>query len=227
MIKNSIFEANLVMSTLLPEEESVLLQQQLNQTQHTVQLLNISQSESIFVDVEMPSIATDTDGNSSVPEISGQRKRNRIVSQASNANSSDMFQLTNDNADGCDILQKKRKTTERREMHKLPMPAVNPRTSENQAPPECDLLSENINVVFQDDTIDSGLIPNDADDDDLLLAASAHDAQPIDVQHRNRTSKRVRDHRSIVRHVFKRCFTGSSQQTQNLGAILAVCSDEE
>lgn len=37
------------------------------------------------------------------------------------------------------------------------------------------------------------------------------------------------DHRRIVRHVFDRCFSdgGGSSQSDNLGAVLADCSDEE
>lgn len=216
------------MSTLSPEEESVLLHpQQSDKSDRSVQLPNISHSESILADVEMPSIATDTDGNASAAEISVQRKRNRIVSQAAaNAKSSNMLQEPNDNTDGCDILRKKRKTTERRDTVMLPSPALDRRTSEKPAPPECDLLSENINVVFQDDSHSSGLFGNDVDED-LVLAAAVAATEAHTNAARNRPAKNVRDHRPIVRHVFSRCFTGSSQQSDNLGAIVVDCSDEE
>lgn len=223
------FEANLVMSTLSPEEESVLLQQnqQLGQSQSSVQLPNISHSESILVDADPPSIATDTDGNASATEAPVQRKRNRIVGQAAaaaaNAKSSDTSQVANDSADGCDILRKKRKTTERRATDMMPPPATERRASENPVPHEFDLLSENINVVFQDESQDNGHFPNDADD--LLLLAAAEQAQPK--AHRNQARKQGRDHRPIVRHVFTRCFVGSSQQSENLGAVVVDCSDEE
>lgn len=220
------FEANLVMSTLSPEEESVLLQQnqQLDRSQSSVQLPNISHSESILVDADPPSIATDTDGNASAAEVPVQRKRNRIVGQTvANAKTSDTSQVANDSADGCDILRKKRKTTERRATNMMPPPASERRASENPAPLEFDLLSENINVVFQDESQDNGLFPNDADD--LLLLAAAEQAQPN--AHRNQARKHGRDHRPIVRHVFTRCFVGSSQQTENLGAVVVDCSDEE
>lgn len=234
VIKNfDTFEANLVMSTLSPEEESILVQQQqqqADQTQHSIHLPNINHTQSILVDAEHPSIVTDTDANASAGEISIQRKRNRIVSQtAANArSSSDLFQVANDNADGCDILRKKRKTTERRGTDMLsPAPPAPPasdrRASEYPAPPECDLLSENINVVFRDESHDSGLFPND--DHDVLLAAIDHEAQPN--THHTRAAKCGRDHRPIVQHVFNRCFTGSTQQSENLGAVLAECSDEE
>lgn len=218
------------MSTLSPEEESVLMQpQQPDETNRSVQLPNISHSESILADVEMPSIATATDGNASAAEISIQRKRNRIISQtAANPISSSMLQVINENTDGCDILRKKRKTTDRRASDILPSPALDRRTSEKPAPPLCDLLSENINVVFQDDSHSSGLFANDIDDDLILAAAAAAAASDAQTNAaRNRAAKHVRDHRPIVRHVFNRCFTGSSQQSDNLGAIVVECSDEE
>lgn len=224
VIKNvDVFEATLVMSTLSPEEESVLLQQnqQLDQTQRSANLPNINHTQSILVDAEPPSIATDTDCTTS--DISVQRKRNRVVSQAApkakmNANA----HVTND--DGCDILRKKRKTTEPRESDKLPTPAPNQRTNENAAPPECDLSSENINVVFQDESHVPGMLAND--EDDALLAVAVNDVQMNEPRSRPR-QRQGRDHRPIVRHVFNRCFTGSSQSSENLGAVLLDCSDEE
>lgn len=227
MIKNfDTFEANLVMSTLSPEEESVLLQQQpADQSQRSVHLPNIDQSQSILANAELPSISTDTDANASVADISIQRKRNRIVSQETpvNAKDNEILQVANDNEDGCDILRKRRKTMERRDTENLPTSTTNRRTIENPPPPECDLLSENINVVFQDESHDTGLFSND--DDDVLLADIVNDI--LQRGRHDRPARRGRDHRPTVRHVFNRCFTGNSQQSENLGDVLVDCSDEE
>lgn len=189
------------MSTQSPEDESILLQQRPIQTQNSTQIPNISQSESILVDTQLPSIATDSDEPPSVAKVSVQRKRNRIVDQkGANEKRSDMPQ---------DLSRKRRKPAEHRRTDTLPAPANDKHTSDMLPPPpqvapQSDLLSEDINVVFQDESPEYLQFPND--DNDVLLAP-VQNAQPN------------------ARDIFRRCFTGNSQPSTNFGPVLADCSD--
>lgn len=166
------------MTTLSPED--TVNEPQQNQTQQSVP----------SSDASLPQRLLEADGRSFMRE--NQRKRvNATVADRTIPNVDDQ-------------MMKKRKTTDRQEMPSQST-SVNDRQQPPPPPPNTDLMSENINVIFEDDT----QMSDDVDQADQNAGPNEH------------------DRRQIIRHIFRRCFTSSSQDSFNVGAVIVECSDEE
>lgn len=206
MIKDyDTFEANLVMSTLSPEDGEFERQKSHSLVQFNSQQTNVD-IERTDADVDEPT----HDENSNESGSTNSRKRN-----LSTANGSD-FEFGNSRILQLDVLRKKRRTSnDRRDTHFPPPSDTNgtsdqPNPSQRIPPGQIDLESENIDVVFQEDSDQN---------------------EPF---HHNNNSEEMseehigngRDHRPKMRSVFGRCFTGNERPITD-SPILAEASDEE
>lgn len=195
-----MFEVNLVMSTLTPDDEDELRSE----------LEEISKSNTNNNQSHTDSISIDT---TSTRRKKSSAKRNREHSTESNANES---------CHSNDVIRRKRKTTNinnRRESaenvvdgpesdqisHIMPPPIINK-----------EILSEDVEVVFQEDSEEI----NVPIDNDISFVFN----KP---RRSGRTKPPPRDHRPIIQHVFQRCFASQSQSSESLGQVLAECSDDE
>lgn len=209
VIKSSdIFEANLVMSTLSPEDE-------MSECQRSRSLVQInSQHENVTIE------RTDADVNNELEED------NHNVSGSSSSSKKRSLSVSNDNEFdfgvsrqvALDVLRKKRRTSHGRETTLKDASNINEQSK--PAPtlqPPIDLESENIDVVFQEDSI-----PIDPIDQ------SNSRARELSFQDFNENEVvNGRDHRPFVRQVFRRCFTGNTPKSMSYGQVFAEDSGEE
>lgn len=206
VIKNyDTFEAKLVMSTLSPEDEE-------SECQRSKSLVQINSQQK---NIEIQRTNTDV--------VAHQHQENDSIESDSNlmllgkrnlsAMNSVDFEFSINNQVSMDVLRKKRKTsTDLRDTHLPNMPNSSDQTKPS-LPIHIDLESENIDVVFQEDSIkiDAFNVNNNSKDSEKQEA-------------KDYVNKR--DHRPKVRQVFNRCFTGNTQPV-SYGEILAEASDEE
>lgn len=207
MIRNcEIFEANLVMSTLSPEDEEYERQRSRSLVQINSQHTNVD-IERTDADVNELAQEDDASGSSISKSI---KKRNLSTANGTDFESSISRQVE------LDVLRKKRRTSnDRRDTH-LPTPSGTSSSSQTKPPAApIDLESENIDVVFQEDSphINTFSQNNSPVDSEMQ--------EDFSVNHGN-----LRDHRPKMRQAFLRCFTGNTQPISD-GAILAEASDEE
>lgn len=233
MIKDfDTFEANLVMSTLSPEDTEYECQQSRTVAQSNLQNTTtdniVLDRTNVDGDEDAAAAVTDANKESTSHEdeepnngIANAKKRNRLLASAS-----DSFESSISKRASLDIVlrTKKRRTSNehRRDTH---IPSVNGSQAMNQmetsppAPPppqNVDLESENIDVVFQDDSPD----PNNS-----LHFGNGIDSMDVDMESSERNA---RDHRPFVRQVFELCFTGNTPRNSDVfGKILCNGSDEE
>ncbi|XP_055306605.1 cell cycle checkpoint control protein RAD9A [Sitodiplosis mosellana] len=209
VIKNyDTFEANLVMSTLSPEDGEFERQRSRSLVQINSQLTNVDIERT---DADVDEAAQDDANESS---SSSSRKRN-----LSTANGTDFEFGISRQPIQLDVMRKKRRTSNDRRDTRLPTPS-DANTSDQTKPsqrvaPVIDLESENIDVVFQEDSDQN--VPfgynNNAEESEMREEPNANGGNG-------------RDHRPKVREVFGRCFTGNTQPI-SYGDILAEASDEE
>lgn len=205
MIKDlTTFEANLVMSTLSPEDTE-------NECQRSRSLVQFQSQTTDNISLDK----THANGSGKEPrqendEMNSSKKRNISCSNGTD------LELGTSRHTSLDILRtKKRRTSdEHRRNTRLPPPddleMTNP--TEKSPPPRIDLESENIEVEFQEDTSDLNQFNANSMDTDIQMDQDANGQ---------------RDHRPFVRHIFNRCFTGNTAPSFQLGEILAEASDEE
>lgn len=218
--KFDAFEANLVMSTLSPEDEEEL-ECQPEQTAISSQNVHITQSDVTLnanPNSSLNSVTTDENLETNVL-----RKRNRITNQ-SDTHSSGLFEFGAGKEAALDVLRKKRKTLSERDRREscanLPLPNNYLTVMSDKSIPKIDLNSEDIQVVFQDESEVINLLDNDENNDLMPIHGSQIDCHP---------KRNVRDHRPIIRQTFKRCFTADCDPSPNeiYGKVLAECSDED
>lgn len=236
------FEANLVMSTLSPEDTE--LECQLSRSAAQANLQN-STTDNIILDKTNVDGDGDVEGDAAAKAADKERathdkkdgpnngivnakKRNHLL-----ASFSDTFESNTSKSTPLDVVvrTKKRRTSNdrRRDTH---IPSANGtsqtanRTEKSPPPPllppQLDLDSENIDVVFQDDSPD--LI------DDVPQLNHGNESMDVDMESNNNDLLNVpngRDHRPMVRQIFQRCFTQSAPPTNDLGEIFVEASDEE
>lgn len=224
------FEANLVMSTLSPEDTE--LECQLSRSKAHSHLQN-STTDNIVLDQtnvdgdadNAPNadvaVAADNEHESNEEDgpnngVVNAKKRNH-----SSASFSDIFASNSSKRASLDIVlrTKKRKTsTEHRRYTHIPSAndsqATN-LTGKSQPPiPHVNLDSENIDVVFQEDSD-----PNNPPQ----INNNGSESMNVDPNEQYN----VRDHRPKMRQVFKRCFTQNTPASDPYGQILVGESDEE
>lgn len=207
MIKDyDTFEANLVMSTLSPEDGEFERQKSRSLVQFNSQQTN--------VDIERTDAVVDEAAhNENLSGSSKSRKRN-----LSTANDSD-FEFGNSRIMQLDVLRKKQRTSnDRRDTHLPPPSDTNgtldqPNPSQRIPPGQIDLESENIDVVFQEDSDQNEPFHHN------------NNSEGIREEH-NENCVNGRDHRLKMRSVFGRCFTGNEQPIRD-SPILVEASDEE
>lgn len=207
MIKNyDTFEAKLVMSTLSPDDEESEYQRSQPMVQINSQHKNIEiqrTNSDVVVHQHQEDDLNESGSNSTL------RKR-----YLSTVNSIDIeFSINKQVA--MDVLRKKRRTsTDLRDTHLPNVANTSDRTEPSPPTVHIDLESENIDVIFQEDSIkiDAISLNNNSEDSGRQEAKNVHVNE--------------RDHRPKVRQVFNRCFTGNTQPV-SYGEILAEASDEE
>lgn len=211
MIKNvDTFEANLVMSTLSPEDEEI-------EGQRCRSLVKVN-SQNANVDIEPMNGDDDKhliqEDEQSDCNSSSSRKRN--LSNATDFGNSRHVAL--------DILRKKRRTSvETRRDTRMPTmidinSSIQPMETnpmENLPSEIRDLDSDNVEVIFQDES------------PPLDIFAQKNDSENSEIEAISDIQINQRDHRPFVRQVFKRCFTGNSPHSLINDTILAEASDEE
>lgn len=204
------FEANLVMSTLSPEDEEYERQKGRTQSQMNTPNANIDLDRSALNAEEQ--CENQNESSSSALSSISLRKRN-----LSNADELNQTNFSVDRHNSMEIMRKRRRTSIQRE-ESLPLP-VNDMNNINRTEQSAPLLTETetdgIQVVFEDESHDHIIGPIS----DELMAWENNDDNTVQENHR--------DHRPIVREAFKRCFTGNTDPSCNFGEILADCSDEE
>lgn len=202
MIKDfNTFEANLVMSTLSPEDEEYECQKSrslVQITSHSHVDIDLTNAES-----DREPVNDDDDSNCSASSISKNKKRN-----LPNAIGSD-FEFGINRHTSPDVIRKKRRTSnEHRRDTRLPPETTTNQTKKTQPEP-MDLDSENIEVVFQDDSPETNSFEQNNGSEQTLNPENA------------------RDHRVLVRQAFRRCFTGNAQPRKPLGPVLVEASSDE
>lgn len=207
-----MFESNLVMSTLQPDDNDASARS-MEQTSNEVRNLNISATST-----------TNRSIDNSNGGLSILGKRNRIVSQPDEPEvarcnkvvSEDLFQFDKDLAS--EILSKRRKTQMAPSTNSgssivpnvpnvesvIPYPGLPP-TGED----------EEVAVLFVDESESISLLNDDEVANEIALGCSA----------RNMPQRKGRDHRAILGTLFDRC--RYSPSTQRSKEIWAECSDEE
>lgn len=199
------FEANLVMSTLSPEDEEYEREKGRSQGETTSQNANIDldRTNNDMNDKENTS-NTGSDSNS----LSLRKRMHADEMSRTESSTGRHSEL--------DIMRKKRRTSI--ETVNLPTMDANgsARTDVSMPIPPAigDTASDEIQVVFQEDS------------DEMELPSFGTDPMNWDKME-ELPSRPRRDHRPFVRQVFQRCFTGNSDPIMDLGAVLAECSDEE
>lgn len=216
------FEANLVMSTLSPEDQEFECQRSRSLVQfHSQTTDNISLDKTHAQDKG--------DAADEEPNKEASSKKRQLNSTAADSE----FSLNQNESP--DVVRKKRKTSieNRRNTH---MPsAVNSQSRVNQkeiSAPPIDLESEHIEVVFEDDSpeLDQFGQNNAPQSIGMNMYTDMNINADMDVearQERDNNQVNVRDHRPLIRSVFKRCFTGNTPKSQSFDEILVECSDEE
>lgn len=193
------FEANLVMSTLSPEDEEFECQSE-SQAQ--------SDSQNVSIRDRTKESQHETNNENSSDTSNSMRKRVH-----SNQNNSEASELGSSRINALEVVRKKRRTTNEHQDKALPMVYLESSNhTENPPPKPIHLESDDIEVEFQDESNDINSVPAVVESENLFSAS----------EHRER-----RDHRPLMRQVFRRCFIGNSQTSQNYGEVLAECSDEE
>lgn len=200
-----MFEVNLVMSTLTPDDEDEL-------RSDLEDAPNLSRSHCVSI-----SIDTCTVGERS--------SRKRGMTAVGEENRTGNESTTNESCLSNDVIRKKRRTTNvnnknRRETAMSVVVAEETDRPSHMMPPPIinnEILSEDIEVVFQEDS------------DDINLVMENNDSLALDKTRRSTRAKPpARDHRPIIQHVFQRCFASQSQPpSETLGQVLAECSDDE
>lgn len=195
------FEANLVMSTLSPEDTE-------NECQQSRSLVHIHSQTTDNISLDKTH-ATVGDKKSSQPNDVWNTSKKRNISCS---NVSDLMLGTSKNP-SLDVLRTKKpriSTEHRRDTCLPPVNDIEMREhTNNSPPPRIDLESENIVVEFQDDSPDPNTFNSSTD---ISIPPNVNDN---------------RDHRPFVRHIFNRCFTGNTAPSLQLGEILAEASDDE
>lgn len=205
------FEANLVMSTLSPED----LEYECQRSRSLVQI----NSQNTHMDIDRTNNDCDKEQNgdngSNGSNSSAARKRN-----LPKENGTDFEFSMNSRHTPLDVLRKKRRTSSevRRDTRLPPQNDANQsEPMENCPPAPVQLESENIDVVFQDDSPHIDLFGDNAN--------PSHSELDKHVENRGNN---VRDHRCRkMKQVFSRCFTGNTPKDRTFGDILAEASDEE
>lgn len=204
MIKNfDTFEANLVMSTMSPED----MEMERNRgppesTQNSMQRKKNESKKTIDAESE--------------PTSQGKR---HFTNSLDNAERSHQSQL--------EVFQKKRRiSTDTDNVDVLRDERMSHDTGE--LPSVAALLdSEDIQVVFQEESEKSGIAQQN---EDTSCIPMAHELSPDENTSENIPIRGIqprRDHRYKMREVFNVCFSGSSQPSFNYGKVLAECSDED
>lgn len=227
------FEANLVMSTLSPEDVEFECQRS-----RSVAQASLPNSTTDHIVLDKTNVDGDVDGEADNADVANAadketasheehepnngivnaKKRNRLMTSFS----SDIFESNSSKRASLDIVlrtKNRRTSTEhRRDTH---IPSANGSQATNHTEksppplPHMDLDSENIEVVFQDDSSD----PNDP------AQVNNNGIESMDVE--MEPNVYARDHRPKVRQVFKRCFTQNTPASDPFGQILVGDSDEE
>lgn len=128
-----------------------------------------------------------------------------------------------------DVIRKKRRTSigsdNTDSLQELPMPVE---ADNIPLPGDLDLPeSEDIQVVFQDESEKTTLSNIGEDDDDFPMEIPDNSGVANTNRPANVVERPHRDHRVKIRRIFGVCFTENSQPNLELGRILAECSDEE
>lgn len=230
------FEANLVMSTLSPEDTELECQQSRSAAQANLQN---STTDNIVLDKTNVDgdVDGDVNGDAADKELTSHdedepnngvvntKKRNHLF-----ASFSDAFESNSSKCTSLDVVvrTKKRRTSNehRRNTH---LPSANgthaTNRTEKSPPPmaQIDLDSENIDVVFQESSSELNTDPP--------LINHGIESMDTDMESNNNVLQHngnVRDHRPHMRQVFRRCFTQSGPPGIDLfGATLVADSDEE
>lgn len=223
------FEANLVMSTLSPEDTEFECQQSRSMAQANLQN---STTDNIVLDKSTvdgdgdAAIAADKEPDSHEDDelnngIVNAKKRNHSL-----ANFSDTFESNTSKRPSLDIVlrtKNRRTSTEhRRDTH---IPSANGtqatnRTEKSPPPlPHVDLESENIEVVFQEDSPDLNNTPQ---------VNNGIECMDVDMDSNEQLNNlNVNDHRPKARQIFERCYSGNTPSSELFGATLAEASDDE
>lgn len=206
VIKNyDTFEANLVMSTLSPEDEEYERENGRSQVETTTQNANIDLDRTNN-DINEKDNTNNTSSGSNLMSL-----RKRTHADEMNRTESSIGRHSE-----LDVMRKKRRTS----IETVNLPQMDfdgsARTEESMPipPAKGDIASEEIQVVFQEDS------------HEMELPSFGTDAMNWD-EMEELPSRPRRDHRPFVRQVFQRCFTGNSDPSMDFGAVLAECSDDE
>lgn len=213
MIKDfDTFEANLVMSTLSPEDAENECQRSRSLVQFNSQTTNNITLDKTHVDGAKETTQADNDPSNS---SSTSKKRN-----LSCTNGTDFESSLNRHTPLEVLCTKKRRTsTEHRRDTRLPENDANLTVQTEKSPPTpIDLDSENIEVVFQEDTPEQNTFNQNTFGMDTNMEVE---------QEPNGNQANGRDHRPFMRQIFNRCFTGNTPSSYHLGEVLVENSDEE
>lgn len=227
MIKDfDTFEANLVMSTLSPEDiefeqsRSAAQANLQNSTTDNIVLDKTNVDGDAANDADKERVAHD-EGESN-DSIVNAKKRNHLV-----ASFADTFESNSSRCTSLDVVvrTKKRRTSNehRRDTH---LPSANgAETTDKSAPPlpYMDLDSENVEVVFQDDSPD---LFSDAPQLNRL------ESMDVDMQSNNNdllSNANGRDRRAFIRQTFRVCYTQNdlTPESDIIGKIYVEKSDDE
>lgn len=190
-------ELNLVLATLSPEDEEELRLEMTNLTNPNVHLID----------------------SSDIPDDSMENrrsKRNLNINQESEVSVDASTATENPSEIIIDpVVRKKRRTNENGTRKTIAVPIdKSDKTSNLPSATNIDLESEEVQVIFQNESDEISLpMENRLDNDSFLLK------RPPAAKHR--------DHRPIVRRVFAPCFTDASSDDDSTDIVLAGCSDEE
>lgn len=196
------------MSTLSPEDD----ESECQRSRSLVQITSHSNADIDLTNADSDKeLANDDDSNCNAASISKSlRKRN-----LSSAIGSD-FEFGMNKQVSQDVLRKKRRTShDNRRDTRLPPETMRTNQTEHSPPAPMDLDSENIEVVFQDDSPDSDAF------------GQKNSSENSEMQEAAENQRNGRDHRPYVRQVFRRCFTGNTAPNVSIGSILVEASDEE
>lgn len=251
MIKDfDTFEANLVMSTLSPEDAEFECQQSRAVAQSHLQN---STTENIVLDKTIADGGGDADAvgggdnagnmsrdlfldkNANTHEDDQPNNSNAVIAKKRNrflASGHDSFESSISKRPSLDIVLRNNRQTLNENRRNTHLPSANGSRANNQtehlpsAPsPHVDLESENIEVVFQDE--DDSPDPNNAEHaPDHRNNAVEH--MDVDTEPNIHHNAIVRDHRPKVRQVFQLCYSGNTPKPDELyGNLLAEASDDE
>lgn len=199
------------MSTLSPED----LEFECQRSRSLVQI----NSQNTNIDIERTDAECDKDMNDNDGNNDNDNDSNSSVSKKRNWSSQNTdFELSRNRRTALDVLRKKRRTSRDT---RLPSPnnadSSNQMDSSNQPPAQMDLESEHIDVVFQEDSSHTN----------QSLMDNNHSVPHSEMDEPMENGAHVRDHRTKVREVFSRCYTGNTPKSRMFGPILAENSDEE